>query len=32
MNAMAQQAADQLEKAVGADHPDTRSARELATG
>jgi serine/threonine protein kinase/tetratricopeptide (TPR) repeat protein len=30
--AMAQQAADQLEKAVGVDHQDTRSARELATG
>jgi serine/threonine protein kinase/tetratricopeptide (TPR) repeat protein len=30
--AMAKLAADQLEKSVGADHPDTRSARELATG
>jgi len=30
--ATAQRAADQLEKSVGADHPDTRSARELATG
>jgi tetratricopeptide (TPR) repeat protein len=30
--AMAQHAADQLEKSIGADHPDTRSARELATG
>jgi eukaryotic-like serine/threonine-protein kinase len=30
--ATAQQAADQLEKSIGADHPDTRSARELATG
>ncbi len=30
--AMAQLAADQLEKSIGADHPDTRSARELATG
>jgi tetratricopeptide (TPR) repeat protein len=29
---MAQHAADQLEKSIGADHPDTRSARELATG
>ena len=28
--AMAQQAADQLEKSVGIDHPDTRSAREMA--
>lgn len=28
--AMAQHAADQLEKSIGADHPDTRSARELA--
>lgn len=27
---MATHAADQLEKAVGADHPDTRAARELA--
>ena len=31
-HAMAQQAQDQLEKSIGADHPDTRSARELATG
>jgi tetratricopeptide (TPR) repeat protein len=30
--AMAQHAADHLEKSVGADHPDTRSARELAMG
>ena len=30
--AMAQHAADQLEKSVGADHPDTRSARDLAAG
>jgi eukaryotic-like serine/threonine-protein kinase len=30
--AMAQLAADQLEKSIGANHPDTRSARELATG
>jgi eukaryotic-like serine/threonine-protein kinase len=30
--AMAQHAADQLEKTIGADHPDTRSALELATG
>jgi tetratricopeptide (TPR) repeat protein len=30
--AMAQHAADQLEKSVGAGHPDTRSARELAMG
>jgi eukaryotic-like serine/threonine-protein kinase len=30
--AMAQQAAAQLEKAVGVDHPDTRAARELAMG
>jgi tetratricopeptide (TPR) repeat protein len=30
--ATAQRAADQLEKSIGADHPDTRSARELATG
>jgi serine/threonine protein kinase/tetratricopeptide (TPR) repeat protein len=30
--AMAQHAADQLEKSIGADHPDTRSARELASG
>ena len=30
--AMAQQAADQLEKSVGVDHPDTRSARDLAAG
>jgi len=30
--AMAQHAADQLEKSVGTDHPETRSARELATG
>jgi eukaryotic-like serine/threonine-protein kinase len=29
---MAQHAADQLEKSVGADHPETRAARELATG
>jgi eukaryotic-like serine/threonine-protein kinase len=29
---MAQHAADQLEKSIGADHPDTRSARDLATG
>ena len=30
--AMAQHAADQLEKSIGADHPDTRAARDLATG
>jgi tetratricopeptide (TPR) repeat protein len=30
--AMAQLAADQLEKTIGVDHADTRSARELATG
>jgi hypothetical protein len=30
--AMAQHAVDQLEKSIGADHPDTRSARQLATG
>jgi eukaryotic-like serine/threonine-protein kinase len=30
--AMAHLAAEQLEKSIGADHPDTRSARELATG
>jgi tetratricopeptide (TPR) repeat protein len=30
--AMAQQALDQLEKSIGADHPDTRAARELAMG
>ena len=30
--AAAQHAAEQLEKSVGTDHPDTRSARELATG
>ncbi len=30
--AMAQRAADQLEKSIGADHPDTRSARELVRG
>lgn len=30
--AVARQAADQLEKSVGADHPDTRTARELAAG
>jgi eukaryotic-like serine/threonine-protein kinase len=29
---MARHAADQLEKSIGAEHPDTRSARELATG
>ena len=29
---MAQHAADQLEKSIGANHPDTRSARELAKG
>ena len=28
--AMAREAEDQLEKSIGADHPDTRSARELA--
>jgi serine/threonine-protein kinase len=30
--AAAQHAAEHLEKSVGTDHPDTRSARELATG
>jgi tetratricopeptide (TPR) repeat protein len=30
--AVAQQAADQLEKSIGAQHPDTRSARQLAMG
>jgi serine/threonine-protein kinase len=30
--AMAQHALDQLERSLGAEHPDTRSARELATG
>jgi eukaryotic-like serine/threonine-protein kinase len=29
-SAMAQHAADQLEKTIGGDHPDTRAARELA--
>jgi tetratricopeptide (TPR) repeat protein len=29
---MAQRAADELEKSIGSDHPDTRSARELAQG
>jgi hypothetical protein len=29
---IAQRAADQLERSVGADHPDTRAARDLAAG